>query len=225
MFPELKEDSVVHADPKLEKTLQPLPLDPEETGLLTVVKNSRTIAEVYESSFLKRERIRALLFAYWLCGLMTLESAEEVRRKTYEASFTPKDHEARAEVRRLVLKLSETNYYQWLSVHPNTGGADILKQARALLERFSLPSLERAFQDERREDLQKLVAAIEEARSILTHPDKRMEYDQYLASGKTGSFVTQSAAVRVDATIKEAQTKLQDGNLADALRAYEEALR
>lgn len=225
LFPELQNDSVVRGDEKLEKTLEPLPLDPEERGLLTVVKNSRTVAEVFESSFLKRERIQALLFAFWLCGLVTLETVEVARRKTYEASLTPQDRATREEVRQFVLRLPQTNYYQWLGIHPNASGADILKQAKGLLEKHSAPSLEKAFQDERKSDLSRLLSAVDEALNVLLHGEKRAEYDRYLAGGKTGSFLAESAAVRTEAVFQEARAKIAAGKIHEALALFENALR
>lgn len=223
-FSVLVDDSSIHADAKVKKGMEPLPLDPEERGLLTVVENSKIVSDIFESSFLAHERIRALLFAYWICGLMTFETADQLKRKAYEESLTPQDHAIRAEVHQFLEQSKKSNYYQWLGVHPNASSADIGKQTASILEKYSSPTLEHAFEDERREEIKNLLAALEEAISVLGHPDKRAEYDEFLARGETGSISGQSTVVRVEVTMGEAEAFISAGKVKEGLSVYEKAL-
>ncbi|MFH1263326.1 MAG: DnaJ domain-containing protein [Pseudomonadota bacterium] len=224
LFPELKSESFVRYDAKRVRSLEPLPLEPEERGLVTVLEHSRVVAHIFESSFLPRPRVQALVFAYWLGGFCSFEDPAEVKRKEYINSLKPEAVAIREEVRQRVTRLSATSYYDWLEVPPTATATEIQKKGLAIYEKYLNPALEQAFQDERKGELAKLLAALVEARGVLTHADKRAEYDGFLAAGRTGSFVRESRAVRSASVIGKAETEIAAGDPAAAVARYESAL-
>jgi hypothetical protein len=86
--PDFLPASTIRVPEKVLPSLETLPLEAEERGLLKVVPNNPTIAEVFEASFLEEARIASGLLAFWLAGLVLIESEEASRQKAHEESLS-----------------------------------------------------------------------------------------------------------------------------------------
>ncbi|HLG19895.1 MAG TPA: DnaJ domain-containing protein [Bdellovibrionota bacterium] len=217
--------SVVHADEKREKTFEPLPLDAEEKGLLTVVKNSKTIQEVFSSSFLKPDRITSLLFAYFLAGLVEFESAEVAAQKTHEASLSDAQRTLHQQMAAKAQSLDKTSYYDWIGVTPKSSSEEIERKATEIMELYAAPSIEKLFQERDKTIPGLLLKKLEEARRILLDPTKRKEYDGFLAGGKTGSFAATSVSLREEEVVRQAEALLASNQADQAVALVDRALR
>src|ERR1043166_2750136 len=80
LCPDFEMNSVIYFDEKLEKSLSPLQLSPEEKGLLTVVAHNQVLSEVFASSFLGKERITRLICSFWALGLVRIENVLTVAK-------------------------------------------------------------------------------------------------------------------------------------------------
>jgi curved DNA-binding protein CbpA len=224
LCPDLVPDSAVKFDEKLEKAVSPLPLAPEEKGLVTVIKNNRTVADVFSSSFLGKEKIERLLVALWLFGLLKVENAKSVERKQHESSLSQGDAQFVALLRKKFSESSKTTYYEWLAVTPDSKSEKIKAAAEQWIEKLSSPQVEKMFLKEDVKILSKLIAQIKEASQVLTNVAQRAEYDTYIASGKRGSFVQTSAVGREQEVMHKVTASLSSGKPMEAFTAVQSSL-
>jgi len=186
--PDFDEKSSIFLDAATEKKFSPLPLSPEEKGLLTVILHNQLLSEVFSSSFLGKERISRMILVFWLIGLVKLEGQETVARKAHEKTLTPEDKKVVQRLRNLRSSLDQTSYYQWLGVAPSTPPDQIQDAFRTQIEFLSTPSLPKLFYGEEKGIPDMLITKLQEAAKVLLNTEQKQEYDSFLASGKTGSF-------------------------------------
>jgi len=222
LCPQLTMKSLILIDPKKDKEIDGLALGPEERGVLTVIRNSKTVAEVFSGSFLNPQKIHPLLFSYWLGELFLLETEEDAEMRKLLASLSPKERALREEI--LNLERSPASYYEWLSITPSISISDITKKASSLIERYASPSVEKLFLKSEKNVLSTVIGRLEEARGVLSNVNKKTEYDQFLASGQSGSFLVQSSAIKTETIFNEAQKLLSEGKVQQAISLFEKAL-
>ncbi len=225
LVPKLARENFVFLDEKLERTMEPLPLDPEEKGLLNVVRTNNVISEVYSSSFLDPDKIYSLLLAYTLVGLLRLESVAEISEKKFFASLGEKERALRNEVNALFGQLDRSSYYDWLGTQPEATLAEIEKVWNEKLNRYSSLPPEKFLQSSELSKHETIMKKLAEARMVLINPAKRSEYDAYLASGETGSFVERSLTIREEDWLRKGATQEASGESAQALSIYEEGMK
>ncbi len=223
--PRLTPENKIFVDEKIEKKLSPLPLDAEERGLLTVVRDNDDVREVFESSFIGEEKIRRLLHAFSLAHLISLEDASEVEQRNFEASLSPDALRIRQELLALHKNMASTTYYEWLEVSNNDTPSAIQEKGNARLEFLANPSHEQLFQTHEKSILEELLKSIVEALQVLCDPLKRKEYDFLVAKGKTGSVHIESAEVQERDILISGKQKEDENNFQVALSIYERGLK
>ncbi|MFH1017789.1 MAG: DnaJ domain-containing protein [Pseudomonadota bacterium] len=224
LCPDLLSQNRIAVNQVVEKAWGSLPLGPEERGLLTVVRNNSSVAEVRSASFLGEPRITRLLLAFWLAGLVSLERAAAADLREYEAKLSPTDAQERRRLLALHARRTETTYYEWLSLSPKVSLEEVRRAGSEQIEKLASPQTERLFLPPERKVLEDLAVSTREALAVLQNPPQRREYDAFLASGRRGSFASESKVGREHELLREGARLLEQGNTEEALRTWADGI-
>lgn len=208
-----------------EKEIPALPVSPEELGLIKVVLHNPTLKDVLGASFLGRERILRLLFAYHLLDWVFVVGSKEKALRDLLAALTPEQRAARERLAGLASAFAAKNYFEWLGLPPYTGTQEIQTATQRLMETCLSPATERLFVPDERPVLRALLAQLEEVRGVLTHPAKRGEYTAFAEKGGKGSFLAQNQGIHGIDAVANALKLERAGDKENAARTYEDALR
>lgn len=218
-------DSTTILQEKMEDEFGSLPLSPEEKGLLTVIKNSKNISEVFSGSFLGPEKIQSLMFAYWLFGLVPLESVQATEHRKHEEKLSAQDQTLRKEIETRFQQMEKQNYYKWLGIFKDAPPSEIQEKISSLIEKYAAPSVEALFLESEKEKLEGVLKHLEDARQVLLHTEKRNEYNEFIKKGGSGSFLTQSRTIQEEGVAEQAVTLFSTGKSQEAVALYQESLK
>ena len=222
--PAFGEDTAGILLPKaFEKEIPPLPITPEERGLITVLQHNKTVKEVFSASFLGRERILKLLLAYWMLEWTIVKGTSEKIFDDLLSSLTPEQLRVRQECMAFVADISVKSYYDWLSVARYALPQEIQQSAMKIMEHSHSPATEKVFLPAEKSQLKQILQHAEMVLGILLHPAKRAQYDAFLSSGKSGSFVEKNRGLQALDTIAHAQRLEKDGKKEAVVQVFEEA--
>jgi curved DNA-binding protein CbpA len=221
LCPELHPSSRVSVNQKLVDLWTPLPVSPEERGLLTVAQNNSVVSDVYSSSFLGEERVSRLLVSFCLAGFVALEHAEVAERKDHEIKLTPDEKAELESLRTLHSRLAETTYYEWLAISPQASAEQVKKEGAERIERLASPRVERLFLAREHAVLAELSEKLTEALKVLANPAQRKEYNTFVESGHRGSFLGQSKVGREQEALNDGTALLRQGKIEAALDLWE----
>ncbi len=224
LCPDLTSKNRIAVDVLAEKAWGALPLSPEERGLLTVVRTNSQVQDVYSSCFLGEARITRLLTAFWLAGLVELVPADVAELKAHEAALSAAELKERKDLLSLQARLGETPYYDWLLLSPRAGAEEIKRAGAERIERLASPQMERLFLPRERSLLLQLTDKTREAFAVLQNPAQRREYDAFVASGKRGSFLSESKVGREQELLQAGDQFLKQGKTEDALKLWESGI-
>lgn len=206
------------------KDIPPLPITPEEKGLLTVILHNPTLKDVLSSSFLGEARILKLIFAYHQLGWVLLKGSQEKALEELLKSLTPAQLKLRQDIIHLQTSFSTLTHYEWLSLPRYASLQEIQRSAQNWLELAANPSTEKLFTPPEKTILKDLFAQMEEVRAILLHPQKRAEYDSFIEAGGKGSFKQQSQTLKTLDAVEEAKRLEKLGQFDQAAAFYEKFL-
>jgi curved DNA-binding protein CbpA len=159
-----------------------------------------------------------------LAGLLELESQENAAARRHEASLSPQARTFRDEIVSKGSSLETLSYYQLLNIQPDTPSEQIKGAVERLIERYSSPEFDTALLESEKSFPARLIEKAAQAHKVLSDPAKRAEYDQFLASGRAGSFAQQSVGLRVDEFLTAGNILLTQGKETEALTHFEKAV-
>ena len=140
-------------------------------------------------------------------------------------SFSPEEERARRQIAETYERFESASHYEVLGVGPE---ADAAAVQRAFLDaartwhsdRFSGMNLGSA-----QRKLESIFARINEAKEVLSDPDKKAEYDIYLDRKAKGLPTDVAAILKAEELFQKAEILLGQGKAAPALEYLEEAIR
>ncbi len=209
-------------------TRQDLDLTETETAILEEVNGRQTIDAIAGKTRLQRLEILKVLFGFYSLGLVRICGTVDSDRKE-EKGRTLQEMQERWEA------IQKENYYRILDVDPDADNREIKKGFFRFSKRYHPDKCFRYADGEILDLMPKIFLAGKEAYEILSHPERRKEYDLFLLEhGENKSAADFQEHVKpklevgdilkADDHFNKAKGLLFSGRAGEALQLFEKAL-
>lgn len=203
----------------------PTSFDEDQQGLFTVIQHSATLGDVFDSSFLDKNKIVQTLFALDCCGIVRVESESESAKRQYFELLSPEQKSRRNELKTKAQALANASYYEVLGLDRDVDQDDILKAYKALMTHYQSPAYQNLFFRTEENLLDVVLEKTKRAYEVLSNQEKKREYDQFLGQGSAGNFLSQSQTIQEEKALQVAQDLIKQSKLTQAIEFLVDEIR
>ena len=225
-YPALAEENAIIFNQDLSYELEGLPFIPEEKGIVTIASSSATIAEVFQSSLLEKSQVMRNLLKIYLLRILNTESPLQLQERQLNESLDDAQRRLKARVSEMIHNnRARQNYFELLNVTVDSSQAELDAHYQKLMNRCSLENIKPLFTNTSYQELENLIMTIETAYKTLSDDKRKQEYNEFLKSGKGGSFESQSITLAIDKVVREARTHFNMQKYSEAFKLFQDALK
>jgi curved DNA-binding protein CbpA len=199
-------------------------LDDDQAGLMTVIQHNATFSEVLDSSFLDKEKIYQWMIAFEAAGIIRIESPTESDRRKFIDSLKDEQKKNRALLKKEFQNLTNKTFYEALQIDSGADAEDVQHAFDSQKTLFSDKKYQGLFFHKEENLTHLILERITQAFNVLSNPEKRKEYDQFINKGSTESFSDQSQTILEEKLIADINEIIAARKFDDAIKFLEEKL-
>jgi curved DNA-binding protein CbpA len=199
-------------------------LEDEQSGLLTVIQHNSTLSEVLDSSFLEKDKIYKWIAAFEAVNIIRVESPAESDRRKFIESLTDQQRDQRAWIKKEFQGIANKNFYETLRIDQGSDAEDIQQAFSKEKEIFSDKKFQNLFFSNEENQSKLILERITQAFNVLSNPEKRKEYDQFISQGSAESFSDQSQTILEEKLITEVNDIISTRRFDNAVKFLQEKL-
>jgi curved DNA-binding protein CbpA len=216
--PEFKEGSTkISIANEIPKGLLP----EDEEGLFTVIQHNSTLHEVLDSSFLDKEKIFQWMLAFESAQHIRVESPIESDRRKFTESLNEEQKKNRNWIKKELLRVQTANFYELLNIENDSDDDEIRVGFETINNKLISGPFQNLFFSSEENLVDLYIQKIQQAQTILSNKEKRMEYDLFLEKGQGQKFSDQSQTVLEEKLLNEVNQLISNRNFDQALKFLE----